>query len=1113
MYANLQQIVIRMSKLAIYVMIVCQTFSMAMATETAAQRQYLEEIEVNISESVHSRPLLTLIQEIESVSNFKFAYSKNEMKNRQVDISGGSWNMRALLKEISSQSKLSIQRVNESIALVVAEQSEALPSVVENVTLQIGITGTISDENGESLPGATIQEKGTTNGTITDAFGKYSLNVSESAILTISFVGYETSEVQVNSRSVIDVQLEANISALEEVVVVGYGTQKKVNLTGAVESVDEDDIVSRPVGQASMALQGLAPGVTVTQSSGKPGSDAGQIRIRGIGTIGDSNPLVLVDGVPFNLNDVDVNEIASISVLKDASSASIYGSRAANGVILVTTKRAKKEQFSVSYRANAGWQEPTELMQKVSGYDHMVMINEASSNVGLPEPFSQTYIDEYRAQAPSDEYPETNWHDEMVREKAFQQSHYLNINSGGERISLLGSVSFMDQWGLLDSHYKRLNVRLNTDVRLMDNLRFNVDVFSKNEGNEEPPQHWHWLARYPHNLAGKNEDGSWGVGWDGQNGWGDMEDGGTSSSVTDELLLNVKMDWQPFEGFNVNLQVAPNKSYNHYKNFDKYVPFYYPDGFIINPSPYKASLTEQYRKAVTNNYRALLTYDKSIGKSTFGLLAGWEAIDYKNEYIRGFRDQYPLENYEVLDVGSTANQTATGSAYEWALMSYFARVNYNFDEKYLLEFNSRIDGSSRFAEGYKYGFFPSVSGGWRISEESFMAGVPGWLYDLKLRASWGMLGNQSIGNYPFTSGINTGLNYVFGNDNPGLGAALINASNPQISWETTEMTNVGIDAGIGNFILTADYYIKNTNDILLRLPVPQVAGLAAPYQNAGSVRNNGWDLRVQYGNEIGDFNFNIGANLSDVKNEIVDLVGTGPYIHERTVQMEGQPIDALFGLQSSGLFQNQTEIDNHASQFGTMSPGDIRYVDQSVDLDGDGVLDAPDGVVNANDRVVMGSTIPRYTFGLNLSFDYKGFDFGTLLQGVGKVDGYLDNFATMAFYLGGTAQEWHKDHWTAENPNASYPRLTFNFPNNEQVSSYWIRSAAYLRMKNLQVGYTLPSSVTDKVGLDKLRVFFQGQNLFTLDKFYDSYDPEAPVGQGTFYPMVKVFVFGIDTTF
>lgn len=1072
-------------------------------TQTFALDGYAQSKRMSLS--FKNEAIIQILDKIEDESEFYFMFDASVVDVYQrKSIVCENQPVTAILDELLQGTGISYRISDRQIVLTSAEKME--------VQQQKSVSGRVADDSGQPLPGVTVIVKGTTQGTVTNADGSYSLTgIPANATLVFSFVGMRTQEVVVANQNNINITMTPDAIGIEEVVAVGYGTQKKINLTGAVASVNSDKIESKSVGQASMALQGVIPGVTVTQNSGKPGADGGTIRIRGIGTIGDSNPLILVDGVPGSMNDLDVSEIDNISVLKDAASASIYGSRAANGVILITTKRAKDNQFQINYKASAGWQEPTDLMQKVSGYDHMVMINEAYKNVGRTPPFSQQYVDAYKLNAPSDEYPETNWHEVMLKDQAFQQNHYIGVNGGGEKIRLLGSVAYWDQDGILESNYQRLNIRLNSDIQIRDNLSVGFDMMVKNEGNTEPPQQWYWLARYPHNLPGKNSDGTWGIGWDGSNGWATQEDGGHADSKTNQVLVNMKANWEVVSGLNLHLQIAPDKSVNHYKSFRKHVNLYYPDGTIINPTEFKATLTEKYTKYSTNNYKFLMDYNKDFEDHSLSALLGWEAIDYKTEWIQGYREQFPLENYEVLNVGSQLNQEATGSAAEWSLMSYFGRVNYNYKEKYLFEANVRLDGSSRFAQGYKYGFFPSFSVGWRISEESFLSDIS-WLPYMKLRASWGNLGNQNIGNYPFSSSVTFGQNYIFG-DAPVIGAALVEGANPEISWESTEVLNFGLDANVGNFNVTADYYIKNTSDILLRLPIPQIAGLSAPYQNAGKVRNRGWDLRLEYANRIKKLDYQIGATLSDVKNEVVDLVGTGPYIYSRTVHMEGYPIGALFGLEADGIFRDQDDVANHASQFGAVKPGDIKYIDQSIDTNGDGVLDEPDGIVNAADRVVLGSTIPRYNYSFDLNLKYEGFDLGLFFQGVGKVDGYLDNFATMAFYLGGTAQNWQKDYWSEENPDASYPRLTFNYPNNEQVSSFWIKSAAYLRLKNLQLGYTLPREWAERISFKKLRVFFSGQNLLTLDNFYPGYDPEAPIGQGDYYPMVKVFTFGIETNF
>lgn len=1077
-------------------------------------------LEQQISVRAENETLKSVLTQIEKKANVRFMYSSKVVgADRKIDVSVSAQPLGKVLQTVFEPLGLVYRISGEHIILSRTRAFESLGDQMAPLTARIlspaerTISGTVKDMEGEPLPGVSVLLKGTHRGTVTDPDGKFILTLNDrelndNAVLVFSFVGFISKEIPIQNRSQIDIALEVDNKSLEELVVVGYGTQKKVNLTGAVDAIKADDIVSRPVGQASSALQGMAPGVTVTQRSGKPGADGGTIRIRGIGTLGNSNPLVLVDGVPMSLNNVDVNEIESISVLKDAASAAIYGSRAANGVILVTTKRGKSGQFSVNYRNNVGWQEPTAMMKKVSGYDHMVMINEANRNVGRNAPFSDDYLEAYRLNAPSDEYPETNWHKEMVKKKAFQQNHYIGINGGGEKMSILGSVSYMDQDGILESNFKRLNLRLNSDIKVKDNLQVGLDIVARNDVRTEQPQQWGWLLRYPHNISGKNENGSWGVGWDGQNGWASLKDGGYTNDKRHELMANLKMNWQPFAGFNLNLQAAPNLTYRHDKSFRKHVNLYFPDGTIVNPSEFKASLNEKYTKSVTNNYRAVATYNKTISAHSFGVLAGVEAIDFRTEFLSGFRDQYPLENYDVINVGSTANQRTTGSADEWSLLSYFGRLNYSFNDRYLFEANLRADGSSRFTGDNKFGFFPSVSAGWRISEESFLSGVR-WINELKIRGSWGTLGNQEVmlANqdilyYPFASGITMGENYVFGPDIPALGAALINAGNPGITWESTRMVNVGFDASIGDFEVTADYYVKNTGDILLRLPAPRISGLVEPIQNAGKVRNTGWDLSLTYRKNFNGLQVGVSGNLSDVNNRITDLVGTGPYIYTREIDQQGKPFRSLYGLRAIGYFQNQEEVDNHAKQFGPMKPGDIKYEDINND-----------GFINAEDRVIIGNTIPKYTYGLNVTLGYKGFDLGIFGQGVGKVDGYLDNFATMAFYLGGTAQEWHKDHWTPENPNAAYPRLTFNYPNNEQISSQWVRSAAYFRLKNMQLGYTVPKTVVQKLNISKLRFFGSGQNLFTLHKFYDSFDPEAPVGQGDYYPQVKVFVFGLELSF
>lgn len=1044
-----------------------------------------------------------LISSVENQTNYLFLYSEKEIDLKEnVNVNAKKMPVKEVLEQAFSNTDIMYSFSEDYISL--RKKTDAI-----NAVSQQGkkiITGIVLDDIGEPIPGASLVEKGTTNGTTTDVDGKFSLNVNENAIIQISYIGYIAQEIPVQGKAILSIQLLDDTQALDEVIVVGYGVQKKVNLTGSVEHINGSFLSKKTMGQTSMALQGASPGITVQQTSGQPGNDKGTIRIRGIGTLSSADPLILVDGVESDLNLVDPNDIESISVLKDAASSSIYGSRAANGVILITTHRAEKNSFRINYDNYVGWQSATALPKMVSGYEHMVMLNEANRNVGRAEPFTQNYIDEYAKHSPSDDYPETNWHDVMLKKYALQHNHHVSINGGGEKVSILGALSYLNQDGItIHTNYERINLRLNTDVNIREDLSARFDVVFMTSDNQTPSagMPWYFLSRYPRNLQGKNEDGSWGVGFDGTNTWATQTDGGETHSRNYNTNLNFRLDYKPIDGLNLSFQYAPKWNFHHNKIFLKTVNLYYPSGDLYNSTPYRARLTEKYTKALYNNLKALVTYEKKIKEHSLSMLAGFEQVDYRNDWMQGYRDQYVLENYEVLNAGSPANQAATGSAAEWSLRSFFGRINYDYMQKYLLEANLRYDGSSRFATGNKYGVFPSVSAGWRITEESFMEDVE-WINNLKLRASWGRLGNQDIGNYPYVSSITLGLNYIFNQTVPVQGGAVVDAANSDISWETTAMTNVGFDLTLfSKFSVTAEYYVKNTSDILLKLPIPGTTGLAAAYQNAGKVQNKGWDLSVRYTDRIGGFNYNIGAHLSDVKNEIKNLEGTGPYIYDRTIHQEGYPISSLYGLEAEGLFQTKEEIANHATQYGTiLAPGDIKYKDQNND-----------GVINAEDRVIMGSYMPRYTFGLDFFGEYKNFDLSFLIQGVGKADGYIDQHGVLAFYMGGTAQEWHKDHWTPENRNASYPRLTFNYPNNEQVSSYWVKSAAYLRMKNLQIGYTIPKSVLNKTFIDYCRIFASAQNLFTITDFYDSFDPEAPIGTGQFYPMMKVYSLGLSVKF
>jgi len=990
------------------------------------------------------------------------------------------------------------------------------------------ISGIVSDEKDEPIIGASIIDKKTKIGTTTDVNGNFTLNVSDQSTLTISYIGYSSLDVKVGPQSKMIITLNEDTKNLEEVVVVAYGVQKKVNLTGAIASISSEEISKRQVGQSSMVLQGIAPGVTVTQGSGQPGKDGGTIRIRGIGTMNNSDPLILVDGVEMAMNNIDPNLIESVSVLKDAASSAIYGSRAANGVILVTTKRAKAGQFTVDYNTYYGVQSPTNLTNPVNAVDHMRYMDIANTNVGKSPVFGEAVINDYIANGASDrdKYPDTNWQNEVYTGSGIQQSHFVTLSAGTEKIKVLAALGYFDQEGIVENtNYKRYTARINTDMQVTKRLNAKFDVFTRFIDTNEPAEGlegesagvFYWLHRMPANQVSRLSNGTWGTGWDGDNPTAKIIDGGINHVRTPQLSINMSLNYQITDWLMANVSYAPTYTPRMTSSFRKPVATYRADGTLAYTKPTVASLTEDRNTTFNQDYKALLTADKTFGKHSIKALAGFSQEQYWNDWITGVRKDYPFSEFQVLDAGGATDQKASGSGSEWVLRSFFGRLNYDYNSRYLFEANLRHDGSSRFAKGKKYGTFPSFSLGWRISEENFMKPLEKTISNLKLRASWGQLGNQfnTLGNYPFASFIN--YNYYVFNGTAVSGASIDNMANADISWEKTEMSNIGIDFGLGSkFSGSFDYYIRNTSDILLQLDIPKSTGLAAPIQNAGEVENKGWDLGLNYRNNDHQLKYDIGFVLSDVKNKVIDLKGisrTG-----LTVSNEGYPMNSIYGLQAIGYITDADydETGNYlnATQYGKFGRGDIKYLDQlTVDSDGDGIPDAGDGVIDNKDEKIIGSTIPRFNYSLNLNVSYKNFDLGMFWQGVGKADGYLGNNATMPFYLGGTIQEQNTDYWTPDNLAAKFPRLAFNEPNNEKNSSFWMKDASYIRLKNIQLGYSLPKKLINKLAIQKLRIYVSGQNLLTFDRFWDGYDVESPVGTGNNYPQVKLFTMGLDVKF
>ncbi len=970
------------------------------------------------------------------------------------------------------------------------------------------VSGVIKNEEGQPVRGASISIKGTLVTTASGENGAFSIQVSNTkSILVISFVGMITQEIEVGEQRTLSVTLSNESRNLGEVVVVAYGTQRKTNLTGAVSTIAADDLAMRPVGQVSSALQGLAAGVTIKQPSGRPGADGGEIRIRGIGTLNDANPLVIIDGIEGNMNELDPSLIESVSVLKDASSSSIYGSRAANGVVLITTKRAGAEGLRLNLGSYIGFQQPTNLLKIVNALDHMNLMNLAYSNVGSTGPFPQELIDKYVTEGSSnrDLYPDTDWQRSVLNKSGMIQNQFLSISGGGQKVRFMTSLGYFDQNGLYEtSKFRRYLIRNNLDLKFSDKLNVRVDVqgiFSKTtDAGVGASGIMFAVRRNPAIQQGVLSNGLWGEGFNGNNPIARSRfEAGHRINRDPTAVANISVIYKPLNWLTAEFNAAPRYVTSVGEIYDKSVTTYKADGSQAFVVPERTKLTRSSSQTFLNNFRATLTFQKEIEDHSFKLLTGASREDSYTDVFGASREEFLLPDYAVLNAGSSNFRDNSGTAYEWALQSLFGRLNYDYKQKYLLEVNGRYDGSSRFATNYKYGFFPSVSAGWRITQEPFMDNLRSSINEAKLRVSWGKLGNQNIGNYPFTSSISLGA-YPMGGSILNT-AQLTTLANSTISWESSEMTNFGFDAVVlSDFTISFDYFIKRTYDILYDLDIPLTIGLEKPYQNAGIVDNKGWEFVLGYRKVLGDFRFNVNANVSDVKNTVVDLKGvnrTG-----LTVSREGSSINSFYGYRSLGYFQTDQEAASSATQFGALKAGDLKYEDLNRD-----------GVINDNDAVIIGSTIPRFTYGVNLNTAYKNFDLTVFLQGVGKADGYINNEGIMPFYLGATVHEMHKDYWTPDNPNATFPRLAFNASNNIVNSSFWVRNASYLRLKNIQLGYKLSKNLTNRIGIRGLRIYANAQNLFTIDKFWKGYDVETPVGRGDTYPQLKVFNFGIDVNF
>ncbi len=996
-------------------------------------------------------------------------------------------------------------------------------------TQQAGICkGLVKDATGESVIGASVVVKGTTNGTITDFDGNFSLDgIKKGDVIVISYVGYQTQEIKWNG-SPLNVILKEDSKTLSEVVVVGYGTQKKANLSGSVAMVDSKELENRPIQNVSSGLQGLMPGVAITGTNGAPGQDAGKIRVRGIGTLNEAGPYILVDGIETGtLSAVDPNDIESISVLKDAASAAIYGSKAANGVVLITTKRGKTGQTKISYSGYLSFQNATNMIERMGSYEYASLLNQALEAEGMSKRFNDTELQKFK-DGNDPLYPDTDWYD-LAYKTGVQHRHNVNINGGSENVKYMASLGYLNQTGILpNAGREQFNARTNLDMKINKRLSARMNLsFIKNDYSDASSAYYggssDQIIRQLNLIApwivARYDDGTWGTISDGSPiAW--LDSGMKVNRDNYNFSGMAAVDYEIFDGLKLTLQGAYVNNLQNYNYFQKYIK--YNENKESDPS----QLDERFYKWDRTNYDALLNYNKNFGKHNIKGLLGWHTEKYNYKYQKAVRKKFPNNELTDMNAGDASTQSNEGYTAELAMISWFARINYDFAGKYLLEANIRADASSRFAEGHRWGYFPSFSGAWRISEEAFMESAKdSWLSGLKIRASWGQLGNQDALSgsnndyYPALNTYNLDSKYAFGGSlNSGYYQRKYRLET--ISWEKASTWGVGVDFTLFNKLNgSLDYYNRKTTGIIMDVTVPKEFALDAYKDNVGSMRNCGIEINLSYNTKIGQVDFGIAGNFSYNKNEILDLGGGDPnkyldatdgYSQRNKV---GEAMNSYYIYRADGFFNSQEEADAYTAKYGnpfgkTFKAGDLRYVDTNKD-----------GKLTADDREYCGSSDPKIIYGFNINAGWKGIDLSLMFNGAAGVKRLFDGYEVYGNFSGDAAHPatiW-RDAWTPDNHDTSMPRIFYDTnsasSSRSVQSDFWLQDTSYLRLKNLQLGYTLPKGWLNSVGVENIRIYYSVENLLTFDKMKINIDPESTSQRLSSYPLLRTHAFGVNVTF
>ncbi|WP_143307159.1 TonB-dependent receptor [Chitinophaga vietnamensis] len=1100
-----------------------------------------------VSLQVEQASLVAVLDKIEAQTALVFVYANDDIKSAPpVTLHVTNNKLDEVLQQLLQPLDIRYELINNKIVL----KRNALAGLQQQ---ELVINGRVVNNKGEGIPAVNIRVQGLSIGTTSNGDGAWSLKVpaaQANGTLVFSCVGYIPSEIAIGGRTAITVILTQDAKDLGEVVVTAYSQQKKTQVTAAISTVAAKDITSRPATNMYQALQGLAPNLILQQNTAEPGAPL-TMNIRGVGSLTGNAPLVIIDGVQGggtalqNLNPYDVE---NISVLKDAASAAIYGSQAANGVIYITTKKGKKdERPSVQYNGMYGWQTPTTLPRQVEAWQYMTLKNEALVNSGKTPQF-----------APSDiQY----WHNhgsepamlhEMIRKYTPQQNHNLSVTGGGKTSSYLFSLGYVDQGNMLQNkwlpsdqqfYYKRYNARLNVSVdvskyvkvtgnaaytrSLIRNQVFDMGLLMRD------------AMRVPRIYPVKDSLGNWVVPSLTSNSvFALLADGGFKLNTIDNLMGGVDVVITPVDHFRINLNASGNYNINNEQrriNKFTYAPYY----TTATPPQYNEMHQQEYKDLYTNVY-ATAEYENTFGRHYVKGQVGVRSDAINEGY--GFRaDRFGTTNLDptwsigggyipkpdgTFDYSQIGTYNDFSNPNLYALNSLFGRLNYVYNDKYLAEFTWRYDGSSKLAPGHRWQFFPAFSLGWRLTDESFMQYVKEHIGNVKLRYSWGQVGNSNIGGFNYLARVSINQGYYSFNNTPVAGSTF-STFNDRLKWEVSAMSNYGIDADFFKGRLTAsfDYFDKVTTGIYLFQTAPGTAGTNAPLENVGKVDNRGWELALTYRAATGAFRHAVSFNVSDNLNKVVrfgqESIRGADFTY---IIKEGYPIASYYGYKSAGLYQNLNDLKNAPkvpfAYNQQVMPGDIRYIDRNGD-----------GVIDENDRYVFGNPFPRYTFGFSYNVTWKNFDFTMFWQGVGKRSQFLRGDIVEAFHNNEDhAMVQHLDRWTPTNPGASYPRLTIGAAdaNNFAYSDYWLFDTKYLRLKNLQIGYSLPASLLNRVRIQQLRVYFTSQNIITImpkrfrelgvDPEFTQYDDKLDMSNynpiaGRNYPNAATYAIGLDIKF